>query len=131
MLARLMADALLIAHLGFIVFAVAGAGLLWWWPRLAGLHLPAAGWAVLVEWNGWLCPLTEWENHWRLRAGEAGYPAGFVESVLLPVIYPAGLTPELMPWLGAGVLAINGGLYGVVLWHWRRSARLKALETAG
>ena len=122
MLAQLIADALLIAHLLFIAFAVAGAVLLWWWPRLVGLHLPAAVWAVIVEWRGWVCPLTYWENHWRQQAGESGYEGGFVESVLLPVIYPPGLTLELMQWLGAGVLAINLLLYGGVLWHWKMAS---------
>ena len=122
MLAQLIADALLIAHLLFIAFAVAGAVLLWWWPRLVGLHLPAAVWAVIVEWRGRVCPLTDWENHWRQQAGESGYEGGFVESVLLPVIYPPGLTLELMQWLGAGVLAINLLLYGGVLWHWKMAS---------
>ena len=122
MLAQLIADALLIAHLLFIAFAVAGAVLLWWWPRLVGLHLPAAVWAVIVEWRGWVCPLTDWENHWRQQAGESGYEGEFVESVLLHVIYPPGLTLELMQWLGAGVLAINLLLYGGVLWHWKMAS---------
>ena len=122
MLAQLIADALLIAHLLFIAFAVAGAVLLWWWPRLVGLHLPAAAWAVIVEWRGWVCPLTDWENHWRQQAGESGYEGGFVESVLLPVIYPPGLTLELMQWLGTGVLVINLLLYGGVLWHWKMAS---------
>ena len=125
MLARLAADSLLIAHLLFIVFAVAGAGLLVRWPRLIWLHLPAAGWAVIVEWMGWICPLTSWEIHWRLRAGESGYEGGFVESVLLPVIYPAGLTPERMQWLGVAVLMINVVLYGLVLWRWRQTTKSK------
>jgi hypothetical protein len=122
MLAQLIADALLIEHLLFIAFAVAGAVVLWWWPRLVGLHLPAAVWAVIVEWWGWVCPLTDWENHWRQQAGESGYEGGFVESVLLPVIYPPGLTLELMQWLGSGVLAINLLLYGGVLWHWKMAS---------
>ncbi|MAE17208.1 MAG: hypothetical protein CL923_03930 [Deltaproteobacteria bacterium] len=122
MLARLIADALLIAHLLFVAFAVAGAVLLLRWPWLVGLHLPAAAWAVIVEWRGGACPLTDWEKHWRQQAGESGYEGGFVESVLLPVIYPPGLTPELMQWLGVGVLAINLLLYGGVLWHWRTAS---------
>jgi hypothetical protein len=45
-----------------------------------------------------------------------------VESVLLPVIYPPGLTLELMQWLGTGVLVINLLLYGGVLWHWKMAS---------
>ena len=55
---RLLADAVVLLHGLFIVFAVAGGLLVLRWPRLAWLHLPAAVWGVLVELNHWMCPLT-------------------------------------------------------------------------
>ena len=39
---RLLADAVVVFHLLFIAFAVAGGALVLRWPRLALLHLPAA-----------------------------------------------------------------------------------------
>ena len=38
---RLLADAVLLLHLAFLAFVVGGALLVWRWPRLAWLHLPA------------------------------------------------------------------------------------------
>jgi hypothetical protein len=53
--------------------------------------------------------------------GQAGYNGGFVEHYLLPIIYPAGLTPQIQIGLGVFVLLLNGLIYGVLLWqHWRR-----------
>jgi hypothetical protein len=41
MIYRLLADAVLLLHLVFIVFVVAGGLFLRRWPRLLWLHLPA------------------------------------------------------------------------------------------
>ncbi|AEI78837.1 hypothetical protein CNE_1c35440 [Cupriavidus necator N-1] len=112
-----LADLVVIVHGLFILFVVAGGLLVLRWPRVAWLHLPAAAWGVLIEWSGWICPLTPLENTLRQAAGQAGYSGGFVERYLLPLIYPAGLTPAVQLWLGAVVLAVNVAVY--VLW-WRR-----------
>ena len=50
---------------------MAGAALLWRWPKIAWLHVPAALWATYVELSGRWCPLTPLEM--RLRQ-MAGYP---------------------------------------------------------
>ncbi|NSX14634.1 DUF2784 domain-containing protein [Cupriavidus taiwanensis] len=112
-----LADLVVIVHGLFIVFVVAGGLLVLRWPRVAWLHLPAAVWGVLIEWSGWICPLTPLENLLRRAAGQAGYSGGFVERYLLPLIYPAGLTPAVQLWLGLVVLAVNVAIYA--LW-WRR-----------
>jgi len=112
-----LADLVVIVHGLFILFVVAGGLLVLRWPRVAWLHLPAAAWGVLIEWSGWICPLTPLENTLRQAAGQAGYSGGFVERYLLPLIYPAGLTPAVQLWLGAVVLALNVAVYA--LW-WRR-----------
>ena len=121
MSARLAADAVLLAHLLFIVFVVAGGLLVLRWPRLAILHLPAAAWGVAIEATGGLCPLTTLENRLRGAAGEAGYPGGFVEHYLLPVVYPAGLDRRVQLLLAGAVLAINAAIYGWLLWRRRRA----------
>jgi hypothetical protein len=114
---RLLADAVLLLHLGFILFAVFGALLVARRRRWLPLHLAAAGWGFLVEATGAFCPLTWAEIHFRQLAGQAGYEGGFIDHYLLPLIYPAGLTRNLQLALGLGVLAINALLYA---WIWRR-----------
>ncbi|MCY1355130.1 hypothetical protein D9M69_415370 [compost metagenome] len=111
---------MVLVHGLFILFVVAGGLLVLRWPRLAWLHLPAAAWGVLVELCRWLCPLTPLENYLRRAAGEAGYAGGFVERYLIPLIYPAGLTPRIQLWLGVAVLLINVLVYLAVWLRWRR-----------
>ena len=124
MLARLAADLVVLLHLGFILFVVFGGLGVLRHPRLAWLHLPAAAWGALVELMGLYCPLTELENALRRAGAEQGYTDSFIEHYLLPVIYPAGLTPRLQLILGLGVLLLNGGLYGWLLWrHYRPNSR--------
>jgi hypothetical protein len=55
----------------------------------------------------------------RRRAGDAGYPGGFVEHYLLPVLYPAGLTPAIQSWIGLFRVALNVAIYAVALARWR------------
>lgn len=112
MVFRAAADAVLLLHLAFILFAAGGAPLALRWRWMPLLHLPAAAWAVLVAATGRLCPLTTWENDFRLRAGQSGYTDSFIEHYLLNLIYPAGLTPAIQYALAAAVLALNAALYG-------------------
>jgi hypothetical protein len=116
---RLLADGLVVAHLAFIVFVAAGGALVLRWPRCALLHLPAVAWGVYAEATATVCPLTPLENLWRHRAGEGGYAGGFVEHYLIPLIYPAGLTPALQLGVAVAVVAVNAGVYGVA-WRLRR-----------
>ncbi|MBL8519577.1 MAG: DUF2784 domain-containing protein [Betaproteobacteria bacterium] len=116
MIERWAADLLLIAHAGFVVFAVLGAGLVLRWGKVAWVHVPAACWAAWIEISGGLCPLTTWENQLRAAAGQSGYPGGFVEHYLVPVLYPAGLTREWQWLLAAGVVLANAALYALVIW---------------
>lgn len=114
----LLADAVLVLHLGFILFATLGAALLLRWPRLIALHLPALGWGIWIELSGGICPLTPLENSFRARAGEQGYRGSFIEHYLVPVIYPDGLTRETQWILAAILIIVNAALYG--LWLQRR-----------
>ena len=101
------ADLIVVLHLGFILFAVVGALLVLKWRWVLFLHIPAAAWATLIEFQGWLCPLTPLENSLRAAAGQTGYGEGFIAHYLLPIIYPAGLTREIQITLGIFVIAIN------------------------
>ncbi|WPC06785.1 DUF2784 domain-containing protein [Pseudomonas benzenivorans] len=117
MIARFAADAVLVVHLLFILFVLLGGLLVLRWRALAWLHLPAALWGAVVELFRLQCPLTPLENVLRRAAGEQGYSGSFVEQYLLPLIYPAGLTPGVQLLLGVLVLAVNGAIYGYLLWR--------------
>lgn len=120
MSARLAADAVVLAHFAFIVFVVAGAALALRDPRWAALHLPAAAWGAYAEFTATVCPLTPLENALRERAGLAGYSGGFVEHYLIPIVYPAGLTPAHQRWIGVAVIVVNAALYAWAWWRRRR-----------
>ncbi len=117
MLFRLLADAVVVVHLGFVLFVVAGGFLVLRWPRAAWIQLPAAVWGIVVEWSGWICPLTPLENWLRARGGAAGYEAGFVERYLLSVLYPAGLTRTAQILLGSTALVVNLVAYLLAFRH--------------
>lgn len=116
----LAADAVVLVHLGFILFALLGAGLLPRWPRLVWLHVPALAWGAWIEFTGGICPLTPLENRLRAAAGEGGYDGGFIAHYLLPLIYPDGLTRELQGLLAGLLIAVNAALY-LRWWRLRRS----------
>ena len=122
MLLRLAADAVLVFHLAFIVFALLGGLLAIRWRWLVWLHLPAAGWGFFVEVTGRICPLTPLENMLREQAGSSGFSGGFVAHYLVPLIYPAGLTPDIQWPLPGVVVAVNLAVYGALLVQ-RRTAR--------
>jgi hypothetical protein len=115
-----LADAILILHLAFILFVVLGGFLVLWRRWLIRLHLPVVVWGALIEFAGWICPLTPLENWLRMQGGDRGYSGGFINHYLVSLIYPEGLTRELQWLLGALVIAINAGIYFRV---WRGRTR--------
>ena len=123
MIYRALADLVLVVHLAFVLFVVLGGLLVLKWPRLAWLHVPAAVWGVLIEYKGWICPLTPLENSFRARGGGAGYSGGFIEHYIQPLLYPAGLTHGTQIVLGSLALLVNLTAYGVVIARRSRSGR--------
>lgn len=117
-----MADALVLVHFAFVLFVVLGGLLVLRWPRLIWLHVPAAIWGVLVEFTGWICPLTPLENHLRTTAGEQRYQGDFIAHYILPALYPEGLTRSDQLVLGSIALAVNAAIYALVFSRHRRSA---------
>lgn len=115
----MLADLVMLLHFGFILFAVAGALLVARWPRLIWLHLPAALWAMAIEFYGGICPLTPLENWLRHRGGqrgeEMGYGESFIQNHLGDVIYPGEMTTAIEITLGLTVLVINLALYGWII----------------
>src|SRR5256885_5675200 len=112
---RVLADLVLILHLGFVVFVVFGGLLVLRWPAAMTLHIPAAVWGVLIEFTGWVCPLTPLENWLRVRGGEMGFRGGFIEHYIQPLLYPSGLTRATQIVLGSLVVLLNLTAYSIVL----------------
>jgi hypothetical protein len=121
---RILADLVVGVHALFVGFVVAGGLLALRWPWVVAAHLPAAAWGAMIELRGWICPLTPLEKSLRAAAGQAGYPGGFIEHYVLPVLYPAGLTRGVQLGLASLVIAVNLLVYGMVLQ--RRRARAAA-----
>ncbi|MDH3527839.1 MAG: DUF2784 domain-containing protein [Gammaproteobacteria bacterium] len=116
----LLADLVLLLHAAFIGFVLLGGLLVLRWRPLMWLHVPAVIWGILIEVQGWLCPLTPMENRLRKAAGAQGYDAGFIEHYLAPLIYPAGLTPAIQLVLAALVFLINVMIYALLWRVWRK-----------
>ncbi|MBA3260394.1 MAG: DUF2784 domain-containing protein [Gemmatimonadales bacterium] len=112
---RILADLVVGLHFVFVVFVVVGGLLALRWRRVMWLHIPAAIWGALIEFGGWICPLTPLEKWLRARAGGAGYEGGFIEHYVIPVLYPGALTRGMQFALGAVVVAINLSVYAYVL----------------
>ena len=79
------------------------------------MHVPAAAWGAVVEFSGWLCPLTPLEQWLRLEAGDSAYRSDFIGQYILPVLYPVMLRPGTQVFLGAIVVVMNGAIYGWLL----------------
>ena len=122
MLYRSAAEAVLLFHLAFIAFVVAGAALALRRRWLIAVHLPAAAWGLFVELSGRVCPLTYVENFLRIKAGQSGYSESFVEHYLVAIIYPAGLTRDIQFILAGVVVVVNAAIYGWIF-HSRQTGR--------
>jgi hypothetical protein len=120
---RVLADLVVLVHVGFVLFAVLGGLVVLWWRRVAWVHLPAALWAALIEFAGWVCPLTPLETWLRGKGGGTGYRGSFIEHHVLPIVYPDSLTRPSQVALGLFVLVVNLAVYGGML---RRGMKTKA-----
>lgn len=118
----LLADLILVAHVGVVSFVVLGqllfvAGGLrdWRWVRKAGIrlsHLALIAFVVLQSWAGSVCPLTLWEQALRHRAGQAGYSESFIEHWLSRLIFFNA--PQ---WLFVAVYTLFAALV-LLTWWW-------------
>jgi hypothetical protein len=128
MIYRLLADALVLLHFLFILFVLFGGLLVLRWRKLMWVHLPCFVWGVLIEWVGWICPLTPWEQWLRSRAGEAAYEGGFINHYIMPLVYPPGLTREIQWLLGGGVLLLNAVIYVIIFTRRRRKGKRACVD---
>jgi hypothetical protein len=93
----LLADLLLVIHVGFVVFVVLGLLLVlvggvrgWIWvrnPWFRAAHLGGIAVVVLQAWLGVVCPLTTWEMALRERAGDETYGGTFIAHWLHKILY--------------------------------------------
>ena len=121
---RAGADLVVVVHLLFIGFIVGGVFLTWRWHWIVWSHIPAVIYGALVEFVGFICPLTVLENHLRQQAGEVGYGDGFTAHYLVQVIYPPGLTHGMQ--IGLGLVLLLVTIAGYVKGGARRSAATRS-----
>ena len=91
------ADSLLLLHILFVAFVVAGLVLVfvgkaagWSWvrnPWFRLIHTVAIGVVVVQSWLGLICPLTTIESMLRSRAGDIPYSGAFISHWLETVLY--------------------------------------------
>ena len=129
LLYRLLADAVLLLHLGIVLFIVgtlllviAGGLRGWTWvrnPWLRWLHLLAIGVVVLQAWFGALCPLTTLEMWLRREAGDASYDGAFIAHWLHRLIFF-----EAPLWIFAVIYTLFAALV-LAAWRWVRPRRFR------
>jgi hypothetical protein len=125
---QLLADLVLIVHVGVVVFVIGGLlvvlvgngrGWAWvngLWFRLA--HLAAIGVVAAQAWLGQWCALTTLESWLRVQAGGEAYRQSFIEHWLQRLIYfEAPLWVFTLAYTAFGLL--------VLLAWWRFPPRLR------
>jgi hypothetical protein len=95
--AGLLADAVLVLHVGIVAFVVLGLLVIpmgarrrWRWVRdirWRAVHVLLMLFIALQAWLGALCPLTLWEQALRRHAGQATYGESFIEHWLARLIF--------------------------------------------
>lgn len=117
MVYRILADVVVVLHFAFILFVVAGGFFVLRWRKLLIVHIPVVIYGALIEFVGWVCPLTPFENWLRVRGGGTGYDTTFTDHYIMRMIYPASLTYELQIFLGILVTALNLMLYSLLVYR--------------
>ena len=116
------ADIVVLIHLLYLVFLIAGPILFLRWRRVRTVHLAAVCLAVLIQGFAFLCPLTAleiWLRRGRLPAGEE---PTFIAQYIEPLVYP-GLSQATITGL---TVLLAAGTIGLYLWEPRRRSRADA-----
>jgi hypothetical protein len=115
---RVLADAVMLAHFGFLAFLALGGFLAWRARWVLVPHLAAVVWGAVSVAVGVDCPLTAAEDGLRRLGGEGGLPHGFIDTYLGVLVHPAdrALAAQLtvatlvaVSWLGLAVTRRSGG----------------------
>lgn len=108
---RVLADAVVLAHFGFLLYLITGGFLAWRWPRTIGLHLLAAVWGTLIVTTGVPCPLTALQDELRETGGEGPlHGGGFISLYVRGTFYPTHQQTVAQALVALVVLASWGGL---------------------
>jgi hypothetical protein len=107
-----LADAILVVHTAFVAFVIVGLVLIWlggwrrwsfvrnFWFRIG--HLAAIGVVAAESLTGFICPLTTWEDRFRLLAGgEERYAGSFIQHWLHRILFY-----EASPWVFQAALFV-------------------------
>lgn len=116
----ILADLIAILHFLFVIFALFGALFALKWRKTLWAQIPAAIWAMMVEFGNIPCPLTPLEKWLIEKEGLAAYKGSFVAHHILSILYPGELGIGSRIALGAVVLVVNIGIYAFIL---RRSSK--------
>lgn len=114
-----LADAILIVHVLFVLFVIFGLVavylgyfLNWKWVRnrlFRILHLSSIAIVIGQSWAGLICPLTIWEMGLRAEVGSATYSGSFIQHWLHSLLYYSA--PEWafsVVYTGFGILIVGG-----------------------
>jgi hypothetical protein len=117
--ARTLADALVLMHLGWILFLIFGALAGRRWPWVKWLHLSGLAFALVLTAAGWICPLTHLEVALRGSGPGAGggYPGSFLGHYAERWVYPGAPQGSIL----LGLLGIVGLSAWAYAGTWGRS----------
>ncbi|MFL6707737.1 MAG: DUF2784 domain-containing protein [Massilia sp.] len=118
---QFMADAVLILHVGIVLFIVLGQALIvagallgWRWIRhlpFRALHLAAILYVALQTWFGLVCPLTTLEQWLRVQAGEGTYTGDFIGHWLAHLLFY-----QAPPWVFIAGYSVFASLVAASWW---------------
>ncbi len=106
-----LAGVVLLIHLLFNAWVVAGALVTSGKPTLERLHILSLFYGAVMENVSWPCPLTLAQKWFLLKAGETPYHGAFIVHYLQAVVAP-NFPLALLQWGAIGVLVLNLGIYG-------------------
>ena len=122
-LAALLADAVLLVHLGIVLFNVVGLLLIvagnrlgWRWVNrgwFRAAHLAAIAVVVAQAWLGITCPLTTLESWLRALSGTATYGEGFIQHWVQRILFY-----QAPAWVFALAYTLFGLLVAAVWWRY-------------
>lgn len=105
-----LADAILILHLLYILWVIFGALFTRGRPWLAGIHIATIIWGIITETTSAPCPLTMAENWCEARAGISPYHGPFLLHCLDATVYP-NVPLRLLVTIAVIVCVVNLGIY--------------------
>ena len=107
---RLLADLVVVVHVGYLAFVAVGGVLAWRWRRLIWPHLAALTVALVSVTVGFDCPLTNLEKWLRRLAGDHPYQGGFIDHYIVGTVVPRGDDRLVQVVIALTALAIYGSV---------------------